>query len=331
MSSRLPLFFAALLVSNTVLGQALAQTNLNRAPQNPNQRVAQGQQVASSVSASVPPDALNQAAAQRRGEFGPMSRTTVPLGQIQKAWDKAGKDSGVHTQVECGTCVYRVRLREFMLTVIQLPDGVKIKNADVADASLFDTKVRTDNTLVVKPLAAGVDSSLQVYGEEGQVYTFYLRAETVNSKRVPDLFFKIEQPRLAHSALIEVAAGGPPAPLMNMAYTPKSEDVQKDAGDYVKKANIDPSKLRGWGDYKLWGSDNSLKPEMVLRDDHFTYIFYGDKWKDIELPTAYVVVDGIDELVNTRVVGTTYIVENTGKLITLKSGQSYMCIQYKGT
>ncbi|WNZ54085.1 TrbG/VirB9 family P-type conjugative transfer protein (plasmid) [Microbulbifer sp. MKSA007] len=327
MTSRISLFLVTLLVSNT----ALAQTALNRGPQTPSQRVAQGQQVASqSVTASVPQDALKQAAAQRRGEFGQMSRTTVPLGQIQKAWDKAGKDSGVHTQVDCGACVYRVRLREFMASVIQLPEDVKIKNADIADASLFDTKVRTDNTLVVKPLAAGADSSLQVYAEDGRVYSFYLRAETVNSENLPDLFFKIEKPRVAQSAFIEVAAGGPPAPLMNMPYTPKSGDAQKVAGDYVKKANIDPSKLRGWGEYKLWGSDNSLKPEMVLRDDHFTYIFYGDKWKDIELPTAYVVVDGIDELVNTRVSGSTYIIENTSKLITLKSGQSYMCIEFKG-
>ncbi|KZL16510.1 TrbG/VirB9 family P-type conjugative transfer protein [Pseudovibrio sp. Ad26] len=327
MSPRISFFLVTLLVSNT----ALAQTSLDRGPQTPNQRVAQGQQVASNVAASVPQDALKQAAAQRRGQFGPLNRTTVPLGQIQKAWDKAGKDGGVHTQVECGTCVYRVRLREFMLTVIQLPEDVKIKNADVADVNLFDTKVRNDTTLVIKPLAAGVDSSLQVYAEDGRVFSFYLRAETVNSKHIPDLQFKIEKPRLVQSALIEVAAGGAPVPLMNMpAYTPKGGETQKVPGDYVKRANIDPSKLRGWGEYKLWGSDNSLKPELVLRDDHFTYIFYGDKWNDLELPTAYVVVDGIDELVNTRVSGKAYIIENTANLITLKSGQSYMCIQYKG-
>ncbi|SDR45112.1 TrbG/VirB9 family P-type conjugative transfer protein [Pseudovibrio sp. Tun.PSC04-5.I4] len=316
-----------LLVSNT----AAAQTGLNRGPQTPTQRINQGQQVASSVSASVPQDALQQAAAQRRGQFGSMSRTTVPLGQIQKAWDKAGNKSGVHTQVECGTCVYRVRLREFMLTVIQLPEGVKIENADVADVSLFDTQVRNDNTLVIKPLAAGVDSSLQVYAEDGQVYSFYLRAETVNSKHIPDLRFKIEKPHYTRSALIGVAAGGAPSPLMNMTYPAQVPATEPVPGDYVKKANIDPSKLRGWGDYKLWGSDDSLKPEMVLRDDHFTYIFYGDKFNSLELPTAYVVVDGIDELVNTRRSGSTYIVESTNKLVTLKSGQSFMCIEYKGS
>ena len=327
MTPRISLFLAAIVVS----APALAQTALNNGPQTPAQRVAQSQQLASSVSASVPKDALEQAAAQRRGQFGPLNRTTVPLGQIQKAWDKAGKDSGVHTQVECETCVYRVRLREFMLTVIQLPEDVKIKNADVADVNLFDTQVRGDNTLVVKPLAAGVDSSLQVYAQDGRVFSFYLRAETVNSKHVPDLQFKVVKARHFQSALIEVAAGGPPSPLMNMPAAGQGAQGQQVAGDYVKKVNIDPSKLRGWGEYKLWGSDNSLKPEMVLRDDHFTYIFYGDKWNDMELPTAYVVKDGLDELVNTRVSGTTYIIENTARVITLKSGKSYMCIEYRGS
>ena len=55
------------------------------------------------------------------------------------------------------------------------------------------------------------------------------------------------------------------------------------------------------------GGDKNLKPEQVYRDDNFTYIQYGDKWNDIELPTAYVVVDDIDELVNTRVIGTTFV------------------------
>ncbi|QFT29524.1 Conjugal transfer protein [Labrenzia sp. THAF82] len=99
--------------------------------------------------------------------------------------------------------------------------------------------------------------------------------------------------------------------------------------DFLKTARFDPASLRGWDDYKLWG-DNSLRPEQVFRDDNFTYIQFGDKWNDLELPTAYVVVDGIDELVNTRVQGTTFIVESTHRLITLKSGQSFLCIQYKG-
>ena len=100
-------------------------------------------------------------------------------------------------------------------------------------------------------------------------------------------------------------------------------------GDFVAEAKFDPNALRGWGQYKLWG-DDELEPVTVFRDDQFTYLRFGDKWKDLELPTAYVVVDEYDELVNTRVQGQTFIVESTQKLITLKSGFKFMCIQYTG-
>ena len=101
--------------------------------------------------------------------------------------------------------------------------------------------------------------------------------------------------------------------------------------DFVQKAAFDPNALRGWGHYSLWGNwPEDQKPETVFRDDEFTYIRFGDRWKDIELPTAYVVVDGVDELVNTRVQGQTYIIESTRKLISLKSGQTYLCVKYEG-
>jgi ComB9 competence protein len=100
-------------------------------------------------------------------------------------------------------------------------------------------------------------------------------------------------------------------------------------GDFVAQSPFDPNALHGWGEYDLWG-DETLRPETVFRDDHFTYIRFGKRWKDIELPTASVVVDGIDELVNTRVQGETYIIESTRPLITLKSGKSFLCIEYTG-
>jgi ComB9 competence protein len=68
----------------------------------------------------------------------------------------------------------------------------------------------------------------------------------------------------------------------------------------------------------------------VFRDRHFTYLQYGDKWDGTELPTAYVVVDGVDELVNTRVQGASFIIETTAPLISLKLGKKYLCIRYDG-
>lgn len=321
-----------------VSAAALAQTPLSanqggRAPAStaattPKQRIDAANAV---VTSTVPPGSLAQAQAQAAGNYGPMARPASIGGQIQEAWSRPGKDQGIHVEAWCGDCVYKVRLREYMVSAIQLPDGVRIASADLGDASRFEVKKRSDNTLAVKPRGAGVDSSLLVYTEAGEVYSFYLRAEGINSKSVPDLSYRIVgsgAPDMGHVAFDDRGTAFAGMGRVTAGTAALATHGSKD-GDFLKTARFDPAALRGWDDYKLWG-DKSLRPEQVFRDDNFTYIQFGDKWNDLELPTAYVVVDGIDELVNTRVQGTTFIVESTHRLITLKSGQSFLCIQYKG-
>lgn len=311
------------------------------------------------VSPPVPSSVVNQAEAQAQGQFTAMDRASVG-GQVQTAWDNAEETAGVFRYPFCGTCTYKVRLREHMVTVIELPEGETIEKADVGDGKSFDVQQRGPRRLAVKPKGYGIDTNLMIYGVSGTVYPIYLRAESFNSVNVSDLMVRIEG--VVASQEIEVVGITTLAPLPagtdkglieppstgdeKSAKVPpltgdeksiidglKTPDPNRALGDFVQEAPFDPDKLRGWGDYKLWagGPDGEgLQPETVFRDDHFTYIRFGDKWKDVELPTAYVVVDGVDELVNTRVQGRTYIIESTHKLITLKSGKSFMCIEYGG-
>ncbi len=306
--------------AQTPLGQGPATPGGNATPTTPTQRVAAANSV---VNATLPVGSVPQAHAQAAGNFGPLARPESIGGQIQEAWSRPGKKQGIHVQNYCGDCVYKMRLRQYMVSAIQLPKGVKIKSADLGDSSRFEVKKRSDNTLAVKPTGAGVDSSMLVYTDDGDVYSFYLRAEGINSKTVPDVSFRIVGPQSAGMSFVEFDAKGNPLPNGNAAVATHGSK------DFLQTEKFDPGALRGWDQYKLWG-DRKLRPEQVFRDDHFTYIQFGEKWNDLELPTAYVVVDGIDELVNTRVQGTTFIVESTHRLITLKSGQSFMCIQYKG-
>ncbi|PVB60378.1 TrbG/VirB9 family P-type conjugative transfer protein [Labrenzia sp. 011] len=322
---RFSVLFAAVAITSaalaqTPLGQGPATPSSATMPTTPTQRVAAANSV---VNSTLPVGSVPQAQAQAAGNFGPLARPDSIGGQIQEAWSRPGKKQGIHVQNYCGDCVYKVRLRQYMVSAIQLPKGVKIKSADLGDSSRFEVKKRSDNTLAVKPTGAGVDSSMLVYTEDSDVYSFYLRAEGINSKSVPDVSFRIIGPQSAGMSFVEFDARGNPLPNGNAAVATHGST------DFLKTEKFDPAALRGWNNYKLWG-DKKLRPEQVFRDDHFTYIQFGEKWNDLELPTAYVVVDGIDELVNTRVQGTTFIVESTHRLITLKSGQSFMCIQYTG-
>lgn len=347
--------YLALLTTLTLNADAIAQTAIagqgKKAPMRPNQvRSVQTQNASVPVSKKV----VQQAKDQIDGKFGTMDRSTVG-GQIQPVWDETQPTEGFFQYNECTDCVYKVRIREYMVTTIILPKGISVHSFDIGDPVHFHAKQRADNILAVQAAGGGVDSNLTIYTTEGDVYPFYLRAEGFNSNNVPDLVIKINGSRLPKAPIIKTAVD--PKPLDNeetqaadkpaddnqkskkeealeglqKKVSGPSEDLLRAKGkDFVENVGFDPDKLRGWDDYELWG-DDELRPEMVFRDDHFTYIKYGKNWNDMDLPTAYVVVDGIDELVNTRVQGTTFIIESTKKLISLKSGKKYLCLSYEGT
>ena len=162
--------FSVLFAAVAITGAAHAQTPLGQGPATPGsaattptQRVAAANSV---VNSTLPVGSVPQAQAQAAGNFGPLARPESIGGQIQEAWSRPGKKQGIHVQNFCGDCVYKVRLRQYMVSAIQLPKGVKIKSADMGDSSRFEVKKRSDNTLAVKPTGAGVDSSMLVYTDD---------------------------------------------------------------------------------------------------------------------------------------------------------------------
>lgn len=290
-----------------------------------------------------------QALDQSEGIYTEMQRAGAG-GQIQEAWDKVAADpatgqqrQGVYATRLCEDCVYKVRAREMMTTTITLPEDAVIATADLGDPVGFKVQVRAANMIAVRPSAYGLDTNLNVYTKSGAVYPFYIRSESYNSTNVPDLVVKIlgrEKPAVIEGPTgAGIGAGigaerqekGTPAELDGKTAA-AIHDLTSPAppgGDFVRNVPFDPAKLHGWKEYSLKG-DEELKPEVIYRDDFFTYVRYGKKWDGMELSTAYVTIDGIDELVNTRVQGSTFIIESVNPLITLKNGKRYLCIQYTG-
>ncbi|KZB63150.1 hypothetical protein AUP42_01790 [Thalassospira lucentensis] len=347
------LVLGSLILAVLILGYHRANAQTAARPPMPNQSQqpftsAQTIPQQSSPAMPVPDSVVDQARDQNEGYFNAMSRPRTS-GQVQDVWDQADPEDAVYSTELCDGCTYKVRTREFMVTVVELPRGEIIEAVDLGDDGGFSVKPRGERRLAVRPSGYGYDTSLVVYGKSGAVYPFYLRAESFNSVNVPDLIVRIEgavqidgDPAVPGFAGVLDDKGNPALPAMSVpGQSNKSAAIDSaivglsatnpgtPADDFVAQSPFDPNALHGWGDYDLWG-DETLRPETVFRDDHFTYIRFGKRWKDVELPTAYVVVDGIDELVNTRVQGETYIIESTRPLITLKSGQSFLCIEYTG-
>ncbi len=275
--------------------------------------------------------AHRQAINQSEGVFPEMDRAAG--GQIQEAWNISEARDGIYVTRLCDNCVYKVRTRELMTTTLVLPEDTQVATIDLGDPIGFRSQVRSANMIAVRPSAYGLDTNLNVYTKSGRVYPFYIRSESFNSIHVPDLLVKIlgrETPEVITGEV--VAAKAPPVKPGNPVIAASVDALSNPGpakGDFVRTVPFDPAKLHGWKDYKLWG-DDELAPEVIFRDDFFTYIRYGKKWDGMELSTAYVTNDGIDELVNSRVSGSTFIVESVRPLITLKNGKKFLCVQYKG-
>jgi len=297
----------------------------------------------------VPKSVVQQAKEQANGNFANLKRSSLG-GQIQNAWNNADKKAGVIVFEFCGLCTYKARLRQHMITLFEVPTGEIIERIDNGDPNVFTVNMRSKRRFAVQAVGYGVDTNLIVYGKSGNIYAFYVRVESFNSKNISDQVVKIVGGQISQEISIGATIGGKVEGLsansegldaspsnLSEAKLPVDRLVpppqNSGPNDFINKVPFNPDSLHGWGDYKIWGGGadmEGLRPETVFRDDQFTYIKFGNKWKDIELPTAYVVLDKIDELVNTRIQGHTFIVESTQNLITLKSGQSFLCIQYTG-
>ena len=284
------------------------------------------------ATAPAPPSLPAAAAAQARrhnaGDFPAMTRRGAAGGQIQGVFDASADTEGVHVFAPCPDCIYKVRTREFMITTVVLPVATRVVSVELGEPHGFQASIRQPNIVAVRPAGYGMDTSMTVHTEGGAVYAFYLRAERFNSRHVPDLLVRIG--RAAGFAAATAKDDGNKKREAGGAGSPAVHDlagVETPPPDFVERVEFDPATLHGWRNYKLWGAP-SLRPETVFRDGRFTYLQYGERWPGLDLPAAFVVVDGIDELVNTRVRGRTYIVESTAPLITLKSGRRFLCIQY---
>ncbi len=275
------------------------------------------------------------------GNYTPMTRVAAG-GQIQSAWDEVDITAAQFSYEMCQNCTYKVLTREYMVTVIELPENEVINAYDIGQAAAFVITKPEKNKLAIRPNGFGMDSNLIIYGQDGRHYSFYLRAEGVNSNNIPDFVIKIDGKIPAkiteNSVKFDNANDNNKS---NHSNSPKLsiKDIDNikppskktNIGDFVTEIPFDPDKLHGWDDYEIWGDGwpKNWMPEVIFRDEVMTYIRFGNNYAHLELPTAYVVIDDIDENVNTRISGTTFIIESTNGLITLKSGEKYLCIKFK--
>lgn len=280
------------------------------------------------------------------GLNGRMPGTSVNLKQIQKAFDSARTSDNVYVFQVDKMEAPRIRLREFMETLIVLPQGEIIEGYSLGDRTNFSVtplEGRTANVMRVRPTYPGADTNLTLMGKSGRIYPFYLRVDSVESDYMP-MFVVYVEPEgtltLPKALSVKAADSKEELPPRNAA---NSEEIARAEGEYLRSigavdvtaVNCSYATSKGkwlFRDVKWFGRSASydLEPIRICDDGKWTYFRFSNTGQldDVQqLPVVYQVVDGYDTPVNTRVQGGVIVAETTSKNWTLRAGDRHLCVQ----
>jgi ComB9 competence protein len=266
---------------------------------------------------------------------------------VQNAWDNPNANMAMgsikpgYAQLawETGT-VLPVKLRNGMVTMVNLPMGEQIEDAIVGNDGFFSIDAtQGGRTLYITPAKdnMGSDTNMIVTGKSGNVYTFYLRSEPSNASEIT---YSQVDVVLDNNARLPVSTGNIASANssgnMNSIFkksVAQSSTLGVDGEDYgwIKTMKIDPSEFRFDLDIFVPNPDDYvIAPERVWRDRVFTYIDFGDKVISMtQRPVVSLLVEGGESPVGFRTDGQDgrlLIVEAVGDMV-LRSGQRIVCIK----
>ncbi|MDR2685506.1 MAG: TrbG/VirB9 family P-type conjugative transfer protein [Rickettsiales bacterium] len=264
---------------------------------------------------------------------------------VQNAWDNpeanmaAGSSRPGYAQLSWspGT-ILTIRLRQGMVTIINLPEGEEIADAIIGNNALFEflNNLTGKRTISISPKAEnqGSDTNMIVEGKSGNKYVFYLRSEPANASEIT--YSQVDITIEGRQGLISGGSNGSNGfgskSLINKGKS-SAPAVSFDGEDYgwIKSMKIDPSEFRFDLDIFVPNPDDYvIAPERVWRDRIFTYIDFGDKVIAMtQRPVVSVLIEGGESPVGFRTDGPDgrlLIVEAVGDMV-LRSGQRLVCIK----
>ena len=296
------------------------------------------------------------AVAQSAGEFDQVDLSYIhTLGMQQKAWNNPMEHLG-EGQTKPGYSRYNwmpdtvlpLRLREGMMTLINLPAWELIEKVHIGSPESFGGEIVAPNSLLLyaDPNYIGVDSNMIIFGRSGNRYVFYLRSETFNTDKITQSVVDV----LVGPRWTPVSAGGQMGDTngaSSMAASPLSSGGVKtnasnsvgafsatgEPQDWLKTVPMDPESIRFDLDMFLPNpEDVDIAPDNIWRDNIFTYIDLGPKaltmtqrpvvsllQQDVEVPVGYRTRGP-----NSRLI----VVEAIGDLV-LRNGRKLICIKLR--
>ncbi len=283
----------------------------------------------------------------------------LPLAMQQKAWNNPMAHLG-SGQIKPGYSRYNwtpdtvlpVRLREGMMTLINLPSWELIEKVHIGAPESFNGEVASPNSLLLyaDPSYLGVDGNMIIFGRSGNRYVFYLRSETYNTDKITQSVVDV----LVGPRWTPVADGGQmkdtdgSSSMASMPFVMGGSSVGRGANNASAGASkvatnlaetwkssvpMDPEALKFDLDMFLPNPDDvDIAPDNIWRDNIFTYIDLGPKALTMtQRPVVSLLVQDTEVPVGFRTRGANsrlIVVEAIGDLV-LRNGQKVICIKMR--
>lgn len=205
---------------------------------------------------------------------------------------------------------HKIRTRQAMATTL-------IFESDIDNFILGDQKgfkiaqiPSKANAIAIIPQLIGIDTSLTIFTNDGKIHTFYLFSTDYKNVNDPSFVIKIEDEEAKKIKLAKQEA-------INKEYKIIKDGI---AEVKVKKSDIYSGYTQKAKEENEW-----LLSAEIFDDKKFTYFKYS-KDEMPQIPAIFAVIDKQDSPVETRIVGDYIIAETTNPKFTIKSGNSYVCV-----
>lgn len=292
-------------------------------------------------------------AVRARGADGGATRSRSPaelkpLGLEQKAWANPRQNMGPR-QTMPGflkvtwrpDVVTTINVREGMLTVIRWPMSETILSRELSDKKTFESRIGPDQrSIIIRPVFAGVDGNMVVYGQSGNVYNIYLRSLPFNSPKLPDTTVEMIVGGLSTSyggTLHSTAPASSPyedyRELYKPAVTTKVEEFRAGSREWANSASLNPKDMQTNIDILVPDrEDQAIAPIRAWHDKNFTYLDFGPNAGSMnQWPVAALLTDGSETPVGTRTTGkngSIMVIEAIGDMV-LRNGRHLVCLKLR--
>lgn len=168
------------------------------------------------------------------------------------------------------------------------------------------------NAIAIKPLLIGIDTSLTIFTKDKRIHSFYVYSTDYKNETDPAFVIYIKDDFSQNLKTLSKQEKAENYLILNENQVNELAILKSDIStNYVQKVK----KENEW-----------LLAEEIFSDKKFTYFKYS-KDKLPQIPTIFAVIDKQDSPVETRILGDYIIAETINPKFTIKSGESYVCVE----